>query len=91
VEPFCGGLAVTLGLMPERALAFAGYAALPAQATASDWARVLKVPDTATADEIITAHRRLAIENHPDRGGDAEIMALINSARDAALKQRANR
>ena len=67
--------------------AFAGYAALPAQATASDWARVLKVPDTATREEIISAHRRLAIEHHPDTGGDAALMALINAARDAALKQ----
>lgn len=69
--------------------AFAGYAALPAQATASDWARVLKVRETATREEILSAHRVLAMEHHPDKGGDATLMSLINAARDAALKARA--
>ena len=30
-------------------------------------------------DELKKEFRRLAMENHPDRGGDAEVMALINA------------
>jgi len=64
--------------------AFAGYAALPP--TAEDWAIVLGVATTATRDEILSAHRRLAAEHHPDKGGRSEDMARINEARDIALK-----
>jgi len=64
--------------------AFAGYAALPA--TSEDWAIVLEIASTATREEIITAHRRLATEHHPDKGGRLEDMARINRARDVALK-----
>jgi hypothetical protein len=64
--------------------AFAGYAALPA--TSADWPIVLGVPPTATRDEILAAHRRLAGEHHPDKGGRSEDMARINEARDLALR-----
>jgi hypothetical protein len=66
--------------------AFAGYAALPP--TADDWAIVLGVKQTATREEIIAAHRKLATEHHPDKGGRLEDMARINAARDLALKAR---
>lgn len=64
--------------------AFAGYAALPP--TAEDWAIVLGVKPTATREEIQSAHRKLASEHHPDKGGRSEDMARINQARDVALK-----
>lgn len=64
--------------------AFAGYAALPP--TSEDWAIVLGVSATATREEIISAHRKLASEHHPDKGGRLEDMARINAARDVALK-----
>lgn len=64
--------------------AFAGYAALPASAV--DWAIVLGVSKSASRADIIAAHRRLSIENHPDRGGRHEDMARINEARDIALE-----
>lgn len=64
--------------------AFAGYAALPP--TAADWHIVLGVSATATRDQILAAHRKLASEHHPDRGGRSEDMARINEARDVALK-----
>jgi hypothetical protein len=66
------------------AQAFAGYAALPP--TADDWWLVLGVSPTATRDEIQAAHRRLASEHHPDKGGRLDDMARINAARDIALK-----
>lgn len=64
--------------------AFAGYAALPPGA--EDWALVLGVARTASKADILAAHRRLATEHHPDKGGRAIDMARINEARDLALK-----
>jgi hypothetical protein len=64
--------------------AFAGYAALPP--TSEDWPIVLGIPATSSKDAIIAAHRKLATEHHPDKGGRLEDMARINAARDTALK-----
>ena len=41
-------------------------------------------PGAARAD-VLAAHKRLAKENHPDRGGDGERLAKINVARDQIL------
>lgn len=67
--------------------AFTGFTALPAPGAAREWWEVLGLAKTATADEINTAHRRLAMQNHPDRGGDHQRMAEINAAREKGLKQ----
>ena len=63
--------------------AFAGYAALPA--SAEDWSIVLGVSTSASKDDIVSAHRKLAAVHHPDKGGRPEDMARINAARDLAL------
>lgn len=70
------------GQMVEQA--FTGFIALPAPEA---WWQVLglKGPD-ATREQIEHAHRRLAMEHHPDRGGDADRMARINRARDQGLE-----
>jgi hypothetical protein len=60
--------------------AFTGFTALPAPE--QPW-QVLGVPMTASNDEIEDAYRRLAMKNHPDRGGDDAAMSRINAARDA--------
>ena len=39
----------------------------------------------ATVDDIRAARRRLAKAHHPDQGGDAAHMQIINEAADAAL------
>lgn len=64
--------------------AFQGFAALPAPTA---WWQTLKLksPDV-TRDDVISAHRKLAMEHHPDRGGDAQQMASINGARDQGLE-----
>jgi hypothetical protein len=48
---------------------------------------VLGLRPDATADEVNDARRRLAIEHHPDRGGDPHRMREINGAADAALRR----
>lgn len=65
--------------------AFTGFTALPAP---EQWFQVLGVPASATREQITAAHRRLAMEHHPDRpGGNADTMARINQARDDGLEQ----
>ena len=70
------------GQMVEQA--FTGFAALPAPA--SWWQTLgLRSPNASRA-EIDEAHRRLAMQNHPDRGGNTEKMAAINRARDTGYE-----
>lgn len=69
--------------------AFTGFVALPpARAAEPSWWEALGVSPGATVEEIEAAHRQLAFEAHPDRGGDAARMAQINRARDVALEER---
>lgn len=49
-------------------------------ATARNYYAVLNVSRTATQDEIKKAYRRLAMQHHPDKGGDAEEFKKINEA-----------
>jgi len=46
---------------------------------------VLGVPASADAEALRTARRRLAMEEHPDRGGSASRMRAINIAFDEAM------
>ncbi|HWK35205.1 J domain-containing protein [Sphingomonas sp.] len=48
---------------------------------------ILGIPDTATADDVRAAHRRLVGAVHPDRGGSAELTGRINAARDVLLRR----
>lgn len=65
--------------------AFAGYAALPP--SAEDWRSVFGLSQHATLADVETKFRALAIEHHPDRGGDAAMMSKLNAARDAAKRE----
>ena len=71
--------------------AFTGFAALPPPIVAGmarPWWEVLGVPHDADRPTIDAAWRRLSSQHHPDKGGTAERMAEINTARDTALKER---
>ncbi|HEU4966775.1 MAG TPA: molecular chaperone DnaJ [Candidatus Saccharimonadales bacterium] len=48
--------------------------------TKRDYYEILGVGKSASADEIKKAYRRLAIEHHPDRGGDEEKFKELNEA-----------
>lgn len=67
------------GAMMERA--FEGFAALPPP---KDCWTILGVAKNASSTEIREAYVRRAFQVHPDRGGDANAMAELNRARDAA-------
>jgi hypothetical protein len=52
------------------------------------WWQVLGVSRRASMDQIDTAYKKLARQWHPDLGGDASVMQLINGARDFARAER---
>jgi len=49
-------------------------------------ARLLGVATDADSDTVLDAHRRLIVKVHPDAGGNAELAARINQARDVMLR-----
>lgn len=63
--------------------AFTGFTALPAPE--QPW-QVLGLDSHASPEQVQEAYRRLAMEHHPDRGGDPAQMARINAARDDLLR-----
>jgi len=65
--------------------AFAGYAALPP--SADDWRTVFGLSQAATMADVEAKFRTLAIQHHPDRGGDPVVMSKLNAARDAARNE----
>ena len=47
---------------------------------------ILGLPNTASKDEIVKAHKRLMQRMHPDRGGSDYLAAKINAAKDLLIK-----
>lgn len=60
--------------------AFTGFTALPAPE--QPWQVLGLETSNPTPEQIEQAYKRLAMEHHPDRGGDPQQMARINAARD---------
>ncbi|MGH7005995.1 MAG: hypothetical protein ACREIP_18785 [Alphaproteobacteria bacterium] len=54
--------------------------------TKSEALKILGLQLGATAEDIRLAHRRMLQEHHPDRGGDPDMAARINQARDVLLE-----
>ncbi len=70
------------------ALYFIGrrFLAKPSGMGRSEAAKLLGVAADADNEAILDAHRRLIAKVHPDAGGNAELAARINRARDTMLK-----
>ncbi len=49
-------------------------------------ALILGVRESATAERIKEAHRKILLLNHPDRGGSAHLAAKINEAKELLMK-----
>jgi len=59
---------------------FGGPRGPPKEIDNSKYYELLGVEKTATYDEIRKAFRKLALKNHPDRGGDKDKFQEINNA-----------
>ena len=46
----------------------------------SDYYNVLGISKGASVDEIKSAYKKLALKNHPDRGGDKDVFQKIQQA-----------
>jgi hypothetical protein len=64
---------------------FRGFTALPAPKAAREWRDVLKLKGPVTKADIEAAYRERAKEAHPDKGGSADAMADLSTAKRAAL------
>ncbi len=65
---------------------FAGFLALPAPKDHQEWWDVLECKQDASQEVIKANYRRLSSDHHPDRGGDHNKMAAINSAYKKAMQ-----
>lgn len=54
--------------------------------TLGEACKILNISTTATRQEVIDAHRKLILKNHPDRGGSSYLAAQINRAKEVLLQ-----
>ncbi len=57
-----------------------------AELTTGQALEVLGLPEDASREDIVDAHKRLIQKIHPDRGGSTWLAAMINRAKDTLLK-----
>lgn len=49
---------------------------------------ILEIPNLSSFQEIRKAYRRLALQHHPDRGGNCQKMKIINESYEFLLKNK---
>lgn len=54
--------------------------------TAKHASEILGVSESASAEEIKEAHKRLITKTHPDQGGNDYLASLVNNAKEVMLK-----
>lgn len=54
----------------------------------AEGAKILGVSTSASPNSIKSAHKRLMLLNHPDRGGSAYVAAKVNEAKAILDKRR---
>jgi hypothetical protein len=68
--------------------AFQGYLAIPERCSTRAWWDILKVPSSATIEQVKTAYKGLAMSGlHPDKGGSQDGWVEIKTAYDQAIGQ----
>ncbi len=80
-----GLLAVALRGGPRAQGGSRGGAPRSSAMTRKEAASILGVSETASEDEIRTAHRELMKKVHPDAGGNDALAAKVQEARDTLL------
>ena len=66
---------------------FQGFAALPEQSKSGWWA-VLNIRRDAPDKDVQAAYKRMAMQNHPDRGGDPDKFIQIQDAYNEWLQEK---
>jgi DnaJ family protein C protein 19 len=59
----------------------------PTDMTRARALEVLNLPEGASKDEVLRAHRELIKRVHPDRGGTSYLAAEVNRARDVLIAE----
>ena len=61
---------------------------IPGQMSRAEARKILGVRDGASPGDIRTAYKKLMLEHHPDREGNADFAKKINEARDTLLRKK---
>lgn len=66
---------------------FTGFTAIPESIVTAykPWWEVLGVKETASKEEVKDAYRKLVMQHHPDKGGDAAKFSEIKNAYEQAM------
>lgn len=82
---FTGGRFVPSDWMPPRARSEPPSGRARTPMSRDEALKVLGLRPDATEEDVRAAHRRLILQNHPDKGGSDYLASKINEAKDVLL------